>query len=100
VRHGGEAVEIAQPFLRAAARAVTGKRGVDVAVSEDEVIALEERHNLALAAVGEVRGVKQRKSCRREEATLLAATGCGFDERRRVPFGEMKAIAADFKPTL
>jgi len=81
--------------LRAAAGTVTREGGVDVAVGEDEIVALKERHNLALTTVGEVRGVKQGKSCRREETALLAATSGGFDERRRVPFGEVKAIATD-----
>jgi len=86
--------------LRTAAGTVAREGGVHVAIGEDEIIALEERHDLALAAVGEVSGVKQRKGCRCEESTLFAATSGGFDERRRVPFGEMKAIAADFEPTL
>src|SRR5260221_7987642 len=98
VGHGGEAIEIAKPFLRASAGAVTREGGVNIAVGEDEIVALEERHNLALATVGEVGGVEQRKSCRREEAALLAATSGGFDQGRRVPFGEVKAIAADFEP--
>jgi len=93
-----ETVEIAKPFLRTAAGTVAREGGVHVAIGEDEIIALEERHNLALAAVGKVGGVKQRKGCRRQKAALFAATRGGFDERRRVPFGEVKAIAADFEP--
>ena len=98
IRNGGEAIEIAKPFLRTAAGAVACEGGVDIAIGEDEIIALEERHNLALATVGKVGGVKQRKGCRRQKAALFAATRGGFDERRRVPFGEVKAIAADFEP--
>src|SRR5882672_640031 len=100
VRNRSEAVEIAKPFLRTATGTITREGGVHVAIGEDEIVALKERHDLAFAAIGEVRGVKQRKSGRREEAALFAATSGGFDERRRVPFGEVKAIAADFKPAL
>src|SRR5208283_385272 len=61
VRNRGEAVEIAQPAMRTATGGVARKRGVNVPVGEDEIVALEERHNLALAAVGKVRGMQQGK---------------------------------------
>src|SRR5208337_2994374 len=69
----GEAVEVAQPALCTAAGGITRKRGVDVTVGKDEIIALQKRHNLALAAVGKVRSMQQRKCGWRQQALLFAA---------------------------
>src|SRR6516225_9226745 len=64
---GSKAVEIAEPTMRTAASRVAGKGGVDVAVSKNEVVALQEGHDLALAAVGEVRRMQQGKGSGSEE---------------------------------
>jgi hypothetical protein len=95
VRDGREAVEIAKP----AASGVAGESGIDVTICEDEIIALKEGHDLALAAIGEIGSVQERKGSGSKEALLLAATGGGFDEGRRVPLSEMETVAADFEPT-
>jgi len=79
---------------------VTGEGSVDVAIGENEIVALEEGHDLAFATIGEVGGVEERKRGGREEALLFAAAGGGFYEGRGVPLGEMEAIATDFEPTL
>ena len=100
VRHWREAVEIAQPARRAAAGGVARKRGVNVAVGQDEIVALQQRHDLAFAAVGKVGGVQQRKCRRRQQAALLSASRRGLHQRRRIPLGEMQAVAADFEPAL
>jgi len=98
VGNGSEAIEIAEPFLRAAARAVASECGVNVAIRKDEIVALKKGHDLAFAAVCKIGGVEQRECSWREKATLFTAARGGFDEWRRVPFGEVKAIAADFEP--
>ena len=95
---GREAIEIAQPARRAAARRIARERRVDVAVGEDQIAAVEQRQDLALAAVGKIRGVQQRKRGRREQPALLAAPRGGFHQRRGIPLREMDAIAADFQP--
>jgi len=86
--------------VRAAARSIASEGGVDVTVGENEVIALEEGHDLALATVGKVGGVEERKSGWGEETLLFAAAGGGFYEGRGVPLGEVQAVAADFEPAL
>ena len=44
--------------------------------------------------------MQQRKCGRRQQASLFAASGRRFYQRRRIPFGEVDTVAADFKPTL
>ena len=61
---------------------------------------MEQRHDLAFAAVGEIGGMKQRKRGGREQAALLAPASGGFYQRRRVPLGEVDAVTADFEPAL
>ena len=85
--------------MRAAAGRVAGEGRIDVAVRKNKVVALQEGHNLALAAIGEVCSMQQGEGGGSEEALLLAATCGGFNQRRRVPFGEMEPVAADFEPT-
>ena len=84
--------------MGAAAGGVAGEGGVDVAIGEDEIVALEEGHDLAFAAVGEVGGVEEREGGGGEEAFLFAAAGGGFYEGRGVPLGEVETVAADFEP--
>src|SRR5581483_9278638 len=100
VRDRREAIEVAKPLRGAAARSVAGKRRVDIAVGENEIVALKERHDLTLAAVGEVGRVQERKGGRSKQTALFAAARCGFDEGRGVPLREMEAVAADFEPAL
>ena len=98
VGNGSEAIKIAKPTMGAAAGGVAGEGGIDIAIGEDEVVALEQGHDLALAAVGEIGGVQKRESGGSEEALLFAATRGGLNEGRRVPLGEMETVAADFEP--
>ena len=98
VRHRGEGEQVPEPHLGAAARGVPGEGRVDVAVGEDKIPAVEKRHDLPLAAVGEVRRVEEREGGGREEALLLSALGRGLDERRGVPLGEMEPVPADLEP--
>src|ERR1700733_1613748 len=93
-----EAVKIAQPVRRTSASAVSGKSGVDVAVGQHEVTTVQQRHDLTLAAIGEIGGMQERECCRREQPALFATTGGRFYQRRRVPFGEVRSIAANFEP--
>ncbi len=95
-----KAIEVAQPARGAAASGVARESGVNVAVGEYEIVALEERHDLALAAIGEVGGVQQRKCRWREKTALLAAASRGLHEWRGVPLGEVQAVAANFEPAL
>src|SRR5260370_63112 len=60
-RDGREAGEIAKATMRAAACGVAGEGGVDVAIGEDQVGALKQRHDLALAAGGKIGGVQKRE---------------------------------------
>src|SRR4029077_8358961 len=100
VRDGSEAVKIAKPAMGAAAGSVAGKGGVDVAIGEDEVVTLEQGHDLAFAAVGEIGGMQKRERGGSEEAFLFAATRGRFNQGRRVPLGEMETVAADLEPAL
>ena len=84
--------------MRAATGRVAGEGRIDVAVSKNKIVALQEGHDLTLAAIGEVCSMQQGEGGGSEEALLLAATGGGFNQRRRVPFGEMEPVAADFEP--
>lgn len=42
--------------------------------------------------------MQQGKCGGRQQAPLFAATGGRFHQRRRIPFGEVDTVAADFKP--
>jgi hypothetical protein len=81
-----------------AAGSVTGEGSVDVAISEDEIVALEEGHDLAFAAIGKIGSVEKREGGGGEKAFLLAATGGGLHEGRGIPFSEVETIAANFEP--
>ena len=59
VGDGSEAVKIAKPAMGAAAGSVASEGGVNVAIGEDKVVALEKRHDLALATVGKIGSVQQ-----------------------------------------
>ena len=86
--------------MRTATCSITRKRGVDIAIGEDEIVTLEERHDLALATIGKIRGVQQGERGWSEEPFLFAAARGGLYQRRRVPLREMKAETADFQPAL
>jgi len=98
VRDGRKAVQVSQPALRAVARNIARERCVNVPVGQDEVSAVEQREDLALAAVGKIGGVQERKRGGRKQTALLPAPGCRFHKWRRIPLREMQAIAADFEP--
>src|SRR5580704_15769348 len=85
-----KAIEVAQPARRAAASGIASEGGVDVAIGKDEVVALEQRHDLTFAAIGKVGSVEQREGGRREQTALLAAARGGLHQRRRIPLGEMQ----------
>jgi len=61
---------------------------------------VQQGKNLALAAVGKIRGVQQRKRGGGQETALFPAPGGRLDQRRGVPLREMQAVAADFQPAL
>ena len=95
-----EAVELLHPIAIHAAHGVAGQRGENVAVGQHEVAGAEQRQDLPFVAVGEVRGVDERKRRRREELAFLAF-GRGFlDEDGRIPLREKDAIAFQFEPAL
>ena len=100
VRNRRETVEISQPVGRAAPGRIARERRVDIAVRQNQVAAVEKRHDLPLAAIGEIRGVQQRKCRRRQQPALFPAARGGLHQRRRIPFREMDAISADFQPAL
>ena len=97
---GREAIEIAQPVRRAAAGGVARERRVDVAVRQHQIAAVQQRQNLPLAAVREIRRVQQRKRGRRQQPPLLPAPRGRFHQRRRIPLRKMNAVAADLEPAL
>jgi len=81
VRNRREAVQVSQPPRRAAARRVPRERRVNVAIRQHQVIALQQRHDLAFATVGEsaacnsekVAGVSNRRCFPRRVADSPAA---------------------------
>src|SRR5580704_8397755 len=100
VRDGRKAVKVAEPARRAAAGGVARECGVDVAIGQHEVVALEQWHDLTLATVGKVGSVQQRERGGCQQAALLSAAGRGFHQRRGIPLREVQAVAADFEPSL
>src|SRR6266853_2958239 len=80
VRNRRKAVQIPQPALRTISRHIAGERGVDVAVSKDQVSAVKQRKNLAFAAVREISGVQERKCGGRQQPALLSAPRRRFHE--------------------
>ncbi len=100
VGNGSKTVEIAQPAMGTAAGGIAREGSVDVTVGEDEIVALEQRHDLALAAIRKIGSMQKGEGGGSEKALLLAATGGGLDEGRGIPFGEVEAIAANFEPAL
>ena len=61
---------------------------------------MKERQYLPFAAVGEVSRVKQAEGKGRQGPSLLASSGNGLDERRRVPFGVVDPVALQLEPTM
>ncbi len=84
----------------AAAGRVAREGGVNVAVGENQVAAVQQRHDLAFAAVREIGGVQQGERGGGQQPALFSAAGGGLHQRRGIPFGEVDAIAADFQPAL
>jgi hypothetical protein len=88
VGHGGEAVEPAHPGRRATAHHVAGERGEDVPVAQHQVARAQQRQQLPLVAIREIRGVDEAEGGRREQVGLLAARGGALDQLRGVPLAE------------
>ena len=83
VRQGGEIVNAAHPFRRAAAHGVAGEGGENVAVAQHDVTGAQKGHELAFVAVGEIGGVNQAESCGGKQLAFFSLAGGVFDQRRR-----------------
>ena len=88
----------AHPFRRAAAHDVAREGGEDVAVAQHEVAGAQQRHQLPLVAVGEIRRVNEAEGGGREQFALLAFAGGGLDELGGIPFAEIDFQALHFEP--
>jgi len=82
---GGVAVYLPDPGRVAAADDVPRVGGEDVPVGQDEIPGLEERQDVPLVPVGEVRGVEEAERGGRQKALLLSPRGYLLDCLRRVP---------------
>ena len=96
----GEVVEAPHPFGRAAADDVAGEGGEDVAVAQDDVAGAQQRHQVALVAVGKVGGVDEAEGGGREQLALLALAGGGLDQLGGVPLAEIDFELLQFEPAL
>src|ERR1700739_4846614 len=84
--------------MRTAAGRIAGESRVNITVRENEIVALQERHDLALATVGKIGSMEQGERCGRQQSFLLAAPRRRLNERREVPLRKVQAVAADFEP--
>src|SRR3984893_1079532 len=71
-----EAVEIAQPVRRTSASAIPRERGVDIAIGENQIAAMQQWHDLTLATVGKICRMQKRERGGRQQAALFAPAGC------------------------
>src|ERR1700690_99401 len=97
-RFYGEPIKVAHPIRVHTSGDVARKCGVNVAVAKNNGARFEQRKNAAFRAIGEIGGMNQRESGRREHFFLLAELGGVFYERRGIPFVEDDAIAFRLEP--
>src|SRR5580704_17126031 len=93
-----ETIKIAQPVRRTSTSAIARKCGVDIAVGENQITAVQQRHDLAFTAVSKICSVQKRKRRRCQQAPLFAPPGCRVHEWRRSSLCEVVTLAADFEP--
>ena len=94
----GVAVKLAHPLGVHPAHHVAREGRVNVAVTKDHRAGLEQRDNVALHAVREIRGVDQAEGRRREHLLLLAALGNVPDQGGGVPLAEHHAVTLGLQP--
>ena len=76
----GKGVNLAHPLAVAAARYISCKRCVDIAICEHDGAGFERWNDVALSAVGKVSCVEKRKCCWSEKMTLLCSFRSSLDQ--------------------
>ena len=98
VGQGGEIVDAAHPFRRAAAHHVAREGGEDVAVAQHDIAGPQQRHQVPFVAIREIRRMDEAEGGRRQQLALLALAGGGFDQLGGIPFAEIDLQLLEFEP--